>query len=137
MGYVLGLSEINAAFDKIMAETAAASRAIVAESALVVEKKAKGNFSGVHKRGQPHVGGDQPNVVTGTLRRSIGNDGIHADGLTGASTRVGPRTIYGRRVELGYQGSKGYPYFSPAVRDTREEVLAIARRRWTTSTRPR
>ena len=137
MGYVVGLSEINAAFDKIMAETAAASRVIVAESALVVEKKAKSNFSGVHKRGQPHEGGDRPNVVTGTLRRSIGNDGIHPDGLTGASTRVGPKMIYGRRVELGYQGSKGYPYFSPAVTDTRDEVLAIARRRWTTSTRPR
>ena len=146
MGYVLGLSEINAAFDKIVAETEVASRAIVAESAAVVEAKAKANFAGAHKRGAPHTGGSQPNVVTGTLRRSIGHDGIHSEGIGGASARVGPRTIYARRVELGFTGTDaagrtfnqpGYPYFVPAVRDTRDQVEAIARRRWTASTRAR
>ena len=146
MGYVLGLSEINAAFDRILLETAAASKAIVAESAAVVEAKAKSNFAGAHKRGEPHTGGSQPNVVTGTLRRSIGNDGIRVEGFGGASTRLGPRTIYARRVELGFTGTDaagrsfaqpGYPYFGPAVRATRDEVAAIARRRWTASTRAR
>lgn len=143
--YVSGVKEIHAAFDKIIRQTRAVNRAIVAEAAAVVEAEAKRNFSGSHKRGAPHVGGRKPNTVTGTLRRSIGHEAIVNDGIGGAATVLGPRTIYGRRVELGFVGTDSlgrhydqppFPYFTPAVRATRTKVSQIARRRWTASTRP-
>ena len=131
MGYVIGLSQIEAAITKVIAESAAASVAIVTEGAATVERVAKGNFEGAHKKGEPHVGGDKPNIVTGTLRRSIRHDPVHKDGLAGASTRVGPSVIYARRVELEY----GYAFFEPAVKDTRDELREIAKRHWSKTTR--
>jgi len=86
----------------------------VAPGALVIALSMR-NFEGVHKRGQPHVGGDKPNVVTGYLRRSIRMDPIVKVGRGHYVSKVGPNAIYGRSVELGYNGSKAYPYFTPAV----------------------
>lgn len=125
-----GLKEAYAAIDRISAQADAATREIVAKSAAVVEKAAKGNFSGSHKRGQPHVGGDRPNVVTGTLRRSIRPEPIVRVGLGEYGTTIGPRTVYARRVELGMNGKGAYPYFRPGVEDTKDELRAIAAETW-------
>lgn len=136
---ITGIGDVEKAFDRIIAKASATSREIVRESAILVESATKGNFEGSHAKGEPHVGGDKPNVVTGTLRRSIRHDPIAPDGLTGAFTLVGPSVVYARRVELGFTGtdSKGrrysqppHAYFAPGVRDKQDEMHEIARDRW-------
>jgi hypothetical protein len=141
---VFGLHELEHAFDKVIAEAAAVAQVIVAESAATVEAAAKANFQGSHAKGQPHVGGDKPNVVTGTARRSIRHEPVRSDGLAGAHTRVGPTVSYFRRLELGFSGvdslgrrydQPGYPSFEPAVKSTKDPLEQIARTHWTRATR--
>ena len=135
---VSGLNEFTAAIQEMQARGDAAAKAIVAESVALIEARAKANFQGAHRRGEPHVGGSKPNVVTGMLRRSIGHEPIHRDGLATYSTRTGPRTVYGRRVELGYFGGAGrgrqatrpFPYMGPAVEGAQAGIGLIATRRW-------
>lgn len=125
-----GLKALEGAIERVGGQADGAAKSIVARSAAVVEAAAKANFSGSHKKGEPHVGGDKPNVVTGTLRRSIRADAVTRHGLGDYGTTVGPRAVYGRRVELGWKGSKGYPFFEPAVRDVRPQLRAIAAEEW-------
>lgn len=127
----IGVREFEAAFVKVAAQADAAARANVAAGAAALEKAAKGNFSGSHRRGGPHIGGDRPNIVTGTLRRSIRHDPITRLGLGDYATRVGPSVIYARSVELGNKpGMKGYPYFEPAFEQIHPVFEAIAVRNW-------
>ena len=132
---VLGLSEFRAAMDKVIAQADAAAKAIVTQGAASIEAAAKANFAGAHKKGQPHVGGDLPNVVTGTLRRSITHTSVVKVGLGTWGTTVGPTTVYGRRVELGFNGSKGYPFFGPAVEKNAKKLQDIAVKAWTAAIR--
>lgn len=137
--HLLGIAEVEAAFDRILKDVEQANRDIVAESAALVENRIKSNFQGSHRRGEPHTGGDKPNVVTGTLRRGVRHTPIVRDGVAGAMTTLGPTSVYGRRVELGFVGtdSRGrnyhqppYAYFGPGVDETRAALPEIARRRW-------
>jgi hypothetical protein len=100
-----GLDAVLASIERVATQADMAAKAIVAQSAAVVEAKAKANFSGSHKKGEPHVGGDKPNIVTGTLRRSIRADPVTRRGVGDYGTTVAPRVIYARRVELGYSGT--------------------------------
>lgn len=129
MGFV-GYSEVQAALDRLMVKTDLATRQVVARSAALLEKEAKSNFSGSHKRGEPHVGGTEPNVVSGDLRRSITATPVARTGVASYAATVGPTTVYGRRVELGWNGSAGYPYFTPAVKSARAKFGALAREIW-------
>lgn len=92
---------------------------------------AQANFAGSHPKGMPHVPagntafGPMPNIVTGTLRRSIRGDGIRRVGHGTYSTTVGPQTVYARRVELGLAPTGSYPYFGPAVAKLRTNAPAI------------
>lgn len=120
----LGVHEVMAAIDKLAVKGEEAARESIAAAAAIVENEIKGNFSGSHSRGQPHVGGDKPNIVSGTLRRSL-----HADPITRVAkgeyvTFVGPREVYGRRVELGYQGSRGFPYVKPGFETAKPKIAA-------------
>lgn len=137
--HLLGIHEVEAAFDRVLKDVEQANRDIVAESAALVENAIKQNFSGSHAKGEPHTGGDKPNVVTGTLRRGVRHQPIVRDGVAGAMTVLGPTSVYARRVEIGFSGADsrgrryhqpGYPYFGPGVDSTREAVQEIARRRW-------
>lgn len=128
----IGIGEVRAALKKVAAEADVTAREIVSTSASVVQKAAQANFEGSHKKGMPHVGGDKPNVVTGALRRSIRPDPVTRIGLGSYVTLIGPRTVYGRRVELGMNGSRAYPYFHPAVEATRDELSAAAAKIWRT-----
>jgi hypothetical protein len=123
----MGLDAVLARVERVAAQADVAAKAIVTQSAAVVEAAAK---SGSHKKGEPHVGGDKPNIVTGTLRRSIRTDPVTRSGIAEYSTKVAPRVIYARRVELGYQGSRGYAYFGPAVRDSMPKLAAIQQAQW-------
>jgi len=86
--------------------------------------RAKTSKKGFGSRGSGHIPGTGPgpNMVTGTLNRSI----IYTSnpvGLVGYMAVVGPTAIYGRAVELGnprWKSGVKYPYLRPAY----EELMA-------------
>lgn len=125
---VTGLTDLKAALVGLQAGIdAAAAENVKALTALVL-KEAISNFSGTHKKGLPHVPNPQnyPNVVTGTLRRSIQATGVRRDGPGIYGATVGPTAIYGRAIELGRPGHNGaYPYFGPAVKRMRGQAAGI------------
>ncbi len=90
------------AAERVIARVSAEGRAAVAEAGAEMEKLAKQNASG-----RPG-----PNVITGTLRRSIRHSPVVPYGIAGWSTDIGPSVVYGRRIELGFHGadSRGRPY---------------------------
>jgi hypothetical protein len=90
----------------------------IAQAGFAVERQAKINANtGTHKRGEGHIQGTGPgpNVVTGTLRRSITTEVRYGFGSYIAT--VGPTVEYARAVELGNPkwGGKRYPYLIPAA----------------------
>lgn len=120
-----GLQKVYEALDKVSEQADEAAKAIVTKSAAVVEAEIKANFSGSHKKGEPHVGGSRPNVVSGTARRSVHADPVTQTGRGEYSTKVGPRVVYARRLELGYRGSAGYPYVRPGYGTALPKLAAI------------
>ncbi|MBT2537195.1 HK97 gp10 family phage protein [Arthrobacter sp. ISL-69] len=125
-----GMDQLQAAFVRAGSQVDAAARANVTQASMILIKDAQGNFEGSHKKGQPHVGGSKPNVVTGNLRRSIMADGITHIAMGSYATTVGPTMRYGRRVELGLAPTGAYPYFGPAAADLRHQMGSIAAANW-------
>lgn len=126
----LGMDALFDGFKEMAARADAASKTIIAESSAVVIKNTQAQFQGSHKKGQPHEGGTQPNIVTGYLRRSIRGTSIVKTGIAQYETTVGPNAIYGRRIELGYGGSVAYPYFAPGVKESMPELAEIQARNY-------
>ncbi|QAY16127.1 hypothetical protein SEA_SONALI_15 [Arthrobacter phage Sonali] len=104
------------------------AHANVSEASALLIRKAMLNHEGAHRRNEPRVpnASNFPNIVTGTLRRSIRSSGIARTGPSSFEATVGPTAIYGRRVELGYHGKGSYPFFGPAVKETLPLMSAIA-----------
>ncbi len=136
---VEGLSESLDAIKAMKAGLDAAAKRITIRSAAAIEAQAKRNFIGSHRKGEPHVGGSEPNVVTGYLRRSITHTTATRYLVAAWMSDVGPTAIYGRRIELGYTGGGGgrgrqttkpYPYMAPALRQTSAQLAAIAYEEW-------
>jgi hypothetical protein len=125
-----GLKEVQAAIVDVGKQVDLAAAANVKEASARLIKDAQANFSGSHKKGEPHVGGSQPNIVTGNLRRSIMADSLTHGAMGIYSTTVGPTLKYGRRVELGLAPTGAYPYFGPAAAKLRTEMAAIAVANW-------
>ena len=128
----VGIAEFKAALDEAAKNVDKASSAALLELAALAETKAKGNFSGSHQRGQPHVGGQLPNVVTGNLRRSITRTPVQRMGPGDYMTRVFPSAVYARAVELGNPrtGSRAFPYFGPAMKVVRANATDILTKHW-------
>lgn len=129
---VVGLPELFAAIDRITVEAADVAKRIVTTAGADTVREAQANFEGSHAKGQPHVGGDRPNVVTGMLRRSIRYTPPERLGMFEYSTQVGPTTVYGRAVELGYaaRNVRPHPYFEPAANHALERITATAEAEW-------
>jgi hypothetical protein len=127
-----GFGDLQAALTRGQAQAALAARSMVELGSMALIREAQANFSGSHKRGQPHVpnANNYPNVVTGNLRRSIHSDGIRMEGPATFTTRVGPSARYGRRVELGLYPTGSYPYFGPAVKRLRPVLDSMAAQSW-------
>ncbi len=134
-----GVTEFSAAIDRLILRANAAAIEAVTTGAALIERNAKSNFEGNHKKGQPHVGGSKPNVVTGTLRRSIHSEPVEQLSVGRYQAKVGPSVIYGRRIELGFRGSDSlgrnyrqppYPYFGPAVEAAQPLLDGIFTRAW-------
>ena len=129
---VEGLSELFAAIDRISTEAGQVAESVVTSGAVQAVREAQANFQGSHKKGQPHVGGDGPNVVTGNLRRSIRYTPPEHLGLFEYTTQVGPTAVYGRAVELGYaaRNMRPHPYFTPAAAKVMASLNEVAAASW-------
>jgi hypothetical protein len=138
---VHGVHEVIAALEKLAVEAAAASVRIVQRGQVVVEAEAKRQFTGAHAKGLRTTSspGSPPDVVTGTLRRSIRSDKPSPVGAFGASGRVYPTAIYARIQELGGATRHGFlpprPYMQPAHSKVLHELEAIAVEEWRIATR--
>jgi hypothetical protein len=128
-----GISELEAALKKVAADADLASKTIVSKSSAVIVAKARSNFSGTRKRVAHHYvprghtgGGYRPNVITGSLRRSIVADPITRYGTSSYGTIIAPRMIYSRRVELDDR----YVFFGTVEMQTASEVQDIAASTW-------
>lgn len=126
----VGMEELQRAFARVGGQVDAAAKANVAEASMRLIKEARDNFEGEHEKGQPHVGGNKPNVVTGNLRRSIMNSGLVHLAMGEYADKVGPSMRYGRRVELGLAPTGAYPYFGPAAAKVRDQMAGIAAANW-------
>lgn len=129
---VTGLTELNAAIDRITAAAGEAAKSTVGTGAAMLTAAAQANFQGSHKKGEPHVGGTKPNVVTGYLRRSIRFTPPARLGMFEYSSQIGPTAVYGRAVELGYaaRNMRPHPYFDPAAREVTPRLQGIAVAAW-------
>ncbi len=112
-----GMAEMKAALNDIHGNVGKANREGIISLASLVESGAKNNFAGAHRRGQPHVGGDKPNIVTGNLRRSIQRSPVVNTGDNDFMVQVYPTARYSRAVEMGNpkSNSRAFPYLAPAV----------------------
>ena len=116
---IRNLSEVMAGWSKLEKNMEFAAEYAVAMTGLAVERQAKINANtGTHKRGEGHIPGTGPgpNVVTGTLRRSIRTDVRYGFGNYVAV--VGAYAEYARAVELGssrWKSGVKYPYLGPAA----------------------
>ena len=90
-----GIREFNAALVKIAEAADVAGEQIVTKGAHLVEAAAKQKASG-----RPG-----PNVVSGTLRRSIGLVDVTRLGPGRWQSQTAPTVVYARRIELGFHGA--------------------------------
>ena len=116
---VTNLSQVMAGLTAWEKKVEKAGEIGITQAALAIERQAKLNANtGVHPRGQGHIKGTGPgpNVVTGTLRRSITTEVRYGFGTYIAT--VGPTVEYARAVELGnprWKSGVRYPFLIPAV----------------------
>jgi len=116
---VTNLSQVMAGMTNYERKVEKAGEIAITQAALAIERQAKLNANtGVHPRGQGHIKGTGPgpNVVTGTLRRSITTEVRYGFGTYIAT--VGPTVEYARAVELGnprWKSGVRYPFLIPAV----------------------
>jgi hypothetical protein len=126
-----GLSEWRSALKMTESKIDNANRAAVVALGALAEREAKSNFQGSHRKGMPHVGGAQPNVVTGNLRRSITVTGVRSIGMGSYSLRVYPSAIYSRAIEMGRPGhNRAYPFFGPAIKVVRLRAKVMLAEAW-------
>jgi len=134
-----GLKALQDAFVKVGAQADQAAKATVQEGTKMFLQDSKGGFEFAHKRGEPHVGGAKPNIVTGNLRRSILNTPLEHVGMGEYRDTVSPSAVYARRVETGFEGpdslgrqyhQKAYPYMGPAAEKLQEKLPGIMAANW-------
>jgi hypothetical protein len=115
------------ALDEMVARVALAGAQISRRGALIVQ-------SGAQRRLHEGYG-----VLSGAMRRSVHTEGPTPRGEGVYATRVGPSVIYARRFELGYTGpdtlgrvfaQQPRPFMTPAVREARPAVAALAATEW-------
>jgi hypothetical protein len=107
------------------------------ESAKIIQKKARQEFRSRSGGRKDPPQPPQPTLRTGNLRNSIQIEGPTRVGPQSYRARVGPTLEYGRRVELGYEGSgigrghqttRKFPYMGPAYEKSRDDVISLYHR---------
>lgn len=138
MSEVTGLRECLAALDRIAPRAQAAAARGVRDAQRLVEREIKSEFTGAHSR-KERTGsspGSPPEVVTGTLRRSVTSFPVETSAL-GAKGKVAPTSIYARIQELGGDTGRGgrthlpaRPYVRPVLDKIGPEIQSIFERAW-------
>ena len=96
------VSAVIAALEGIKKKLDPATRKATQQSGDELRRAARSNFVGWHAPGIHHVGGDQPNRVSGDLQQSIiALTPVSPMGPAKYQTRIGPTAIYSRVIELG------------------------------------
>ena len=137
--HVSGIDGVIAALEKMAVESVAANLRIVQRGQAVLEAEAKKSFTGAHAKGAPTTSrpGSPPDVVSGTLRRSIKSSTAAPDGAYGAKGSVYPTAVYARIMELGGRTGRGgrttlpaRPFLQPAYVKALPRLREIAVEEW-------
>lgn len=131
---VKGVKEVETALDDMAARMDKAMAQVAIKAAQTIEKNAKKEFRG-ESSAPPRP--PRPTRRTGNLRDSIHSEGPTSEGNSTYSAKVGPTLLYGRRVELGYEGGGGgrghqstrkFPYLSTGFEKSRDDIKALYHR---------
>ena len=135
--HIDGISNFAKGMEMLKDRTDAAGFAFVTAGAEIINRRAKAIFIG----GSEAEATDSwrsdawpiPTRRTGFLQNSIrASTPVHI-GPGSWSIVTGPRTVYGRRVELGYTGTGKWPYFTtrpfpylrPALEDSKGDLADL------------
>jgi hypothetical protein len=88
IGFHLDDDGFKKAMDEMIVKAQEVGEAFVTQGGLLVEAKIK----------------ERSPVKSGTNRRSVGVHGVSSLGAGTWSSMVGPTTVYGRRLDLGFHG---------------------------------
>jgi HK97 gp10 family phage protein len=142
---ISGISEFDKAIKFDIAKSDAAARNIVTKGALIIERKAKEEFrarpsgsqrtakSGrVYYQGAPKYPATppQPTQRSGNLRNSIKTQQVTSLGVGRWQSDTGPSVKYAGFVEYGTSRSREFPYMTPGVKNSNEEINTIAQEEW-------
>lgn len=116
----------------------------VRDASALVERSAKKNFQSRKGGRNDPATPPRPTLRTGNLRNSIHSSPPERRGGSTWSAKVGPTLMYGRRVELGFDGmvsgyvtkrgtvvqsyhatTRKFPYLAPAFKDNEDNIFEI------------
>lgn len=124
-----GVEEAKRALEKMVDQANKASEEIVTKGAFMIQRESNANFDK----------SPGPRNRTGNLRQSIRPDPARKESTGVYSILIGPRKVYGRRVELGFSGTdslgrtynqRPHPYFTPAVQKVKPQLEKLAASIW-------
>ena len=142
---ISGVSEFDKALRLDIAKSDLAARNIVTKGALIIERKAKEEFrarpSGSQRtsktgrtyyQGAPKYPATPPNPTqrSGNLRNSIRMQSVTSLGSGRWQSDTGPSVKYAGYVEYGTSRSREFPYMTPGVKNSNEEINRIAQEEW-------
>ena len=142
---ISGISEFDKALNFDIAKADTAARNIVVKGALIIERKAKEQFrarpsgsqrtskSGrVYYQGAPKYPATPPRPTqrSGNLRNSIKTQQVISLGAGRWQSDTGPSVQYAGFVEYGTSRSREFPYMTPGVKNSNEEINTIAQEEW-------
>jgi hypothetical protein len=138
--HIDGISKFQASLDKLKDKQDIAAFKFVVAGAEIINKRAKAVFIGGGEALATDVWRSDawpiPTRRSGFLQQSIRASTPVRVGLGTWSIVTGPRTVYGRRIELGYTGRGVFPYFTtrpfpflkPAVEDSKDDLAELYER---------
>ena len=132
---------ISALEKKVMETEFATMGVALRQAGAVLEAAAKVELTkaGRHKKGTatPSVAPAAPSIITGSLRASIKTGKPIKVGFGSYKVEVGPKIIYGRAQELGYEAGNlpARPYMAPAFEASKAEIVKVYQKVWGSSLR--
>ena len=142
---ISGINEFDDEMKRNILRMDTAARNIVTKGALVIERKAKEGFnprpSGsqrTSKSGRTYYQGapkypatpPKPTQRSGNLRNSIKTQQVTSLGAGRWQSDTGPSVKYAGFVEYGTSRSREFPYMTPGIKSSYEEINSIAQEEW-------
>ena len=142
---ISGINEFENEMKRNILRMDTAARNIVQKGGLVIERKAKEGFnprpSGsqrTSKSGRTYYQGapkypatpPKPTQRSGNLRTSIKTQQVTSLGAGRWQSDTGPSIKYAGFVEYGTSRSREFPYMTPGIKSSYEEINSIAQEEW-------